>query len=323
MELIIIIILVISLAVLVGVFIWGRSRERRVLEEQGDTLSRVVGEKIEASLKVFGDVRERLGELTQKAKGIEEVGKSISGLQELLRAPKFRGGFGELLLERLLADILPRDSYSLQYRFRNGGIVDAVVRIGNNLVPIDSKFPLEDFERIIKTESEEEQKAFRHQFARNIKKHIDDVAKYILPDENTFNFALMYIPAENVYYETIIRGSEDSDIFSYSLEKRVIPVSPNSFCAYLQVIVQGLKGLRFEKAAGEILAYVGRLQNDLDDFQQDYEVVGGHIHHAANRYDEASRKLARFGDKLQLAGETPVEKLPEGDVERREQDGLL
>jgi len=322
MELIIIIILASSLAVLVGVLIWGRFRERRMLEKQGDNLSRVVEEKIGDSLKVFGDLRERLGELTQKAKGIEEVGKSISSLQELLRAPKFRGGFGELLLERLLADILPRDFYSLQYRFRNGGTVDAVVRIGENLVPIDSKFPMEDFERMIKTESEEEQKTLRRQFARNIKKHIDDVAKYILPDEHTFDFALMYIPAENVYYETIIRCSEDSDIFSYSLEKRVIPVSPNSFCAYLQVIVQGLKGLHFEKAAGEILAYVKRLQSDFDDFQQDYEVVGGHIHHAANRYDEASRKLVRFGDKLQHASETPVEKLPEGDVETAEQDRL-
>ena len=322
MELIIIIVLAISLAVLVGVFIWGRSRERRVLQEQSDDLSRVMGEKIEASMGVFGDLREQLGEMTQKTKHIEEVGKDVSSLHELLRAPKFRGGFGELLLERLLADILPRDSYSLQYRFRNGGIVDAVVRIGKNKVPIDSKFPMEDFERMIKAESEEEQKALRNQFTRNIKKHINDVAKYILPDEDTFDFALMYIPAENVYYETIIRGSEESDIFSYSLEKRVIPVSPNSFYAYLQVIVQGLKGLRFEEAAGEILAYVGRLQSDLDDFQQDYEVMGGHIHHAVKRYDEASRKLARFGDKLQRASETPVEKLPEGDVETTEQDKL-
>ena len=321
MELVIIV-LAVSLAVLAGILVWGRSRERRVLKEQGDALSRVVGEKIEASMGVFGDLRERLGELTQKTKDIGEVAKNISSLQELLRAPKFRGGFGELLLERLLADILPRDFYSLQHRFENGETVDAVVRIGKSLVPIDSKFPMEDFERMIKAESEEEQKALRRQFTRNIRKHIDDVARYILPDEHTFDFALMYIPAENVYYETIIQGSEESGIFSYSLEKKVIPVSPNSFYAYLQVIVQGLKGLHFEQAAGEILAYVKRLQGDLDDFQQDYEVVGGHIHHAAKRYDEASRKLARFGDKLQRASETPVEKLPEGDVETHEQGRL-
>ena len=317
MEIVIIILLVILLIFL----LWDRLRGRQRLKEQGDALSKIVGEKVEGSMSVFGDVRERLGELAQRTKDIQEVSKNVSSLQELLRAPKFRGGFGELLLERLLADILPADSYSLQYRFKGGETVDAVIRIGGNLVPIDSKFPLEDFERIVAVESEEEQAALRRQFTRNIKKHIDDVNKYILPDESTFDFALMYIPAENIYYETIIRGTEESDIFSYSLDKRVVPVSPNSFYAYLQVIVQGLKGLRFEKAAGEILNYIRRLQSDFDNFQQDYETLGGHIRHAANKYDEADRKLARFGDKLQLTGETPIEKLPEGDTGTHEEDG--
>jgi len=310
MEIVIIILLVILLIF----FLWDRLRIRQRLKEQGDALSKVVGEKVEGSMAVFGDVRERLGELAQRTKDIQEVSKNVSSLQELLRAPKFRGGFGELLLERLLADILPADSYSLQYKFKGGETVDAVIRIGGNLVPIDSKFPLEDFKRIVAVESEEEQAALRRQFTRSMKKHIDDVTKYILPDESTFDFALMYIPAENIYYETIIRGTEESDIFSYSLDKRVVPVSPNSFYAYLQVVVQGLKGLHFEKAAGEILSYIRRLQSDFDDFQYDYEVMGGHIRHAANKYDEAGRKLARFGDKLQLTGETPVEKLPEGDT---------
>lgn len=315
------ILIIILLATLVGFFLWDRLQGQQRWKEQGDTLSKIVGEKVESSVKVFGDVRERLGELAQRTKDIQEVGQNVSSLQELLRAPKFRGGFGELLLERLLADILPADSYSLQYKFKGGETVDAVIRIGRNLVPIDSKFPLEDFERIVTVESEEEQVALRRQFTRNIKKHIDEVTKYILPDENTFDFALMYIPAENIYYETIIRGTEESDIFSYSLEKRVVPVSPNSFYAYLQVIVQGLKGLHFEKAAGEILSYVKRLQSDFDDFQYDYEIMGGHIRHAANKYDEVSRKLARFGDKLQLTGETPVGKLAEGDAEKHDNGG--
>ena len=147
------------------------------------------------------------------------------------------------------------------------------------------------------------------------------VAEQLPFNNKTFDFALMYIPAENIYYETIIRGAGEGDIFSYSLNKRVIPVSPNSFYAYLQVIVQGLKGLHFEKEAGEILGYVKRLQGDFGDFQHDYGVVGEHIRHAANKYDEASRKLARFGDKLQLTGETPVEKLPEGDSGTHDEDG--
>ena len=317
MEIVIIILLVILLIF----FLWDKLRGRQRLKEQGDALSKMVGEKVEGSMAVFGDVRERLGELAQRTKDIQEVSKNVSSLQELLRAPKFRGGFGELLLERLLADILPADSYSLQYKFKGGETVDAVIRIGGNLVPIDSKFPLEDFERIVAVESEKEQAALRRQFTRNMKKHIDDVTKYILPDESTFDFALMYIPAENIYYETIIRGTEESDIFSYSLDKRVVPVSPNSFYAYLQVIVQGLKGLRVEKTAGEILSYIRRLQSDFDDFQYDYGVMGEHIRHAANKYDEAGRKLARFGDKLQLTGETPVEKLPEGDTRTHDEGG--
>ncbi len=313
--------IIILLVILVGLFIWDRAQRQRRLREQGDALSKAVGERIADTTRVFGEVKEKLGELTQRTKEIQEVGKDISSLQDILRAPKFRGGFGELLLERLLDDILPRNNYSLQYAFRNGETVDAVIQIGGNLVPVDSKFPLEDFERVVAAESEEEQVTLRRKFTRTIKKHIDDVARYILPDENTFDFALMYIPAENIYYETILRGyAEESEIYSYSLQKRVIPVSPNSFYAYLQVIILGLKGLHIESAAREILGHLGRLQGDLADFQDDYDTLGKHIRHAAQKYDEAARKLTRLGDKLQLAGETPVEKLPEGSTETREED---
>jgi len=315
------IIIIILLAILVVFFIVDRIRANQRWREQSDTLSKTVGEKIADTTKVFGEVKEKLGELTQRTTQIQEVGKDISSLHDLLRAPKFRGGFGELLLERLLADILPRDNYSLQYKFRNGEAVDAVIRIGGNLVPIDSKFPLEGFERILAAESEEEQAVLRRQFTRTIKRHIDDVSKYILPDENTFDFALMYIPAENVYYETILRGrAEESEIYSYSLQKRVIPVSPNSFYAYLQVIILGLKGLHIESTAREILGHLERLQGDLQDFQEDYDTLGTHIGHASRKYDEAARKLTRLDDKLRLAGEAPAEKLPEESTETREED---
>jgi len=317
MEIAIIILLLIILAL----FIWDRLRASHRWQEQSDTLAKTVGERIADTTKVFGDVKESLGKLTQRTEQIQEVGKNISSLQDLLRAPKFRGGFGELLLERLLSDMLPHDNYSLQYKFRTGETVDAVIRIGRNLVSIDSKFPLEDFQRILAVESEEEQAALRRQFTRTIKKHIDAVTKYILPDENTFDFALMYIPAENVYYETILRGhTEESEIYSYSLEKRVIPVSPNSFYAYLQVILLGLKGLHIEKTASVILGHLGRLQGDLQDFQGEYSTLGGHIRHAAQKYDDGATKLARLGDKLQLVGETPIEKLPEADTETGDEE---
>ncbi len=322
------IVITVILAVLVIFLIWDRFRGQQRLREQIDALSRVVGEKVEGSISIFGDVRERLGELTKRTRDIEEVGRSISSLQEALRAPKFRGGFGELGLERLLTDSLPPDSYCLQYRFRNGETVDAVVRIGGNLVPIDSKFPfpLEDFERMIITESKERQLELRRQFVRVIRRHIDSVSKYILPDENTFDFALMYIPAENIYYETIVRCpqlDEESDIYFYCLKKRVFPVSPNSFYAYLQAIVLGLKGLQVEKSAREILGRLERLQGGLQDFQRDYELIGRHLSHAAAKHTEAGSKLNSLSGRLELlTGEGQAEELPEAsaEVKREEAD---
>jgi len=310
------IVIIILLVVLVIFFVWDRLRSGHRWRQQSDTLSKTVGERIADTTRVFGEVKESLGILAQRTEQIREVGRDISSLQEILRAPKFRGGFGELMLERLLADILPHNNYSLQHKFRNGEIVDAVIRIGENLVPIDSKFPLEDFERVLAEESEIKQAALRRQFTRTIKMHIDAASKYILPDEGTFDFALMYIPAENIYYETILGGhAEENGVYSHSLQRRVIPVSPNSFYAYLQVIILGLKGLHIEKTARDILGHLGRMQGDLQSFQADYDILGTHIGHAARKYDEAAGKLARFGEKLQITTETTVDRLSEGDDE--------
>ena len=304
---------IILLAVVVLFLIWNQLWQEKRWRDQSDTLSKAVGERLEGSLGVFGEVNKSLGKLEEGTRQIEAVGRDIAGLQEVLRAPKFRGGLGELMLERLLDDILPHQNYKLQYHFRSGEAVDAVIQIGDNLVPIDSKFPLEDFQRILAAESDRERESLRRQFTRTVKKHIDNVTKYILPDEGTYDFALMYIPAENVYYETILRdGAEGSEVYSYALQKRVIPVSPNSFYAYLQVIILGLKGLRIEHTAGEILRHLARLQGEFEGFQEDYDTLGGHIRHASAKYDDAGRKLARFEDKLRIASETPIEQLPEG-----------
>ncbi len=304
------IVIILLLLLVAGFLIWDKLRAGYRWKEQSDTLAKTVGERIADTTKVFGEVKEGLGKLTERTQQIQEVGKNISSLQEILRAPKPRGGLGELFLERLLADSLPNGYYELQHKFHNGEIVDAVVEIGENLVPIDAKFPLEDFERMVKAESEEEQLDLRKQFARTVKKHIDAVAKYILPDENTFDFALMYVPAENIYYETICQ----SDIYSNCMQKKVFLVSPNSFNAYLQAIVLGLKGLHIEKTARDILGHLGRLQGDFKDFQEDYDILGSHIRHAAAKYDDSERKLTKFGEKLQLVGSPPVEKLPEGST---------
>jgi DNA recombination protein RmuC len=194
--------------------------------------NQTLGERLDNASAVVGQVQTRLGQLDEANKRIFEVGKDITRLQELLRAPKFRGSLGELFLADLLAQILPPQHYGLQHEFRTGTRVDAVVRLGPKLVPVDAKFPLESFRRVVEAPDDEGRRAHRKSFVADVKRHIDAVgSKYILPDEGTFDFALMYIPAENVYYEAIIKDesfAEEKGLFSYALERRVIPVSPNS-----------------------------------------------------------------------------------------------
>ena len=189
----------------------------------------------------------------------------------------------------------------MQYSFRSGEKVDAVIRLGRSLVPVDAKFPLENFKRILDATSDDERGRAKRQFAADVRKHIDAIAaKYILPDEGTYDFALMYIPAENVYYETIIKDEADDDrnLCQYALSKRVIPVSPNSFYAYLQAIVLGLRGMRVEDRAKEIIQYLGRLQGDFAKFRDDFVVLGKHLDHAQTSYQSAERRLEQFGQKF-------------------------
>jgi DNA recombination protein RmuC len=232
------------------------------------------------------------------------VGQAAAELVNIMRAPKLRGGMGELFLGDLLAQIMPSEHFVLQHKFRNGDTVDAAIRLGDRIVPVDAKFPLENFKRSIASTQEADQVAGRRLFLRDVKKHVDAIAsKYILPDEGTYDFALMYVPAENVYYETIIRedaGSEGHPLFSYAIQKRVIPVSPNSLYAYLQTILLGLRGMRVEERAHDILDALGRLRGDFDKLQENFRLVGRHLTNASNSFAEADKSLGKFSDKLSL-----------------------
>jgi len=269
----------------------------------------------------LGDVKKDLGKMEAVTQEVLSKAKNIANLENLLRAPKFRGGLGELFLGDLLAQILPPAHFNLQYTFKSGEKVDAVIKIGENLVPIDSKFPLENFKKFSEEKEGKEREGLRKRFAADVKKHIQDIArKYIVPDEGTYDFALMYIPAENVYYETILKDesfSEDRSIFTHALSNKVIPVSPNSFFAYLQVIVLGLKGMKIEKDAQVIFRSLSRLQGDLKRFSRDFQILGSHLGNAKSRFDDAEKKLARFSDKLELVGAETPKQLP---VEMKEEE---
>ncbi|MEO0117102.1 MAG: DNA recombination protein RmuC, partial [candidate division WOR-3 bacterium] len=249
---------------------------------------------------VIRDVSKSLGILQEGTRQVLEIGKEISRLQEILRAPKARGVLGELFLEELLTQLyFPADAYRMQYGFKSGEKCDAVLILGGKLLPIDAKFPLEGFKRILDTEEKDERKKRRREFSQQVKRHIDDIArKYIRPEEGTFDFALMYIPAENVYYEMIIKEEGEESLSSYALNKKVIPVSPNSFYAYLQAILFGLRGLAIEKRAEEILTSINNLSLEFSRFREDFETLGKHIANAFNKYQEVDKKISRLEERF-------------------------
>ncbi len=254
--------------------------------------------------EVMDNVQHRLGVLQGATQSMVDIGKDISSLQDILRAPKLRGGMGEFLLAELLRQILPNDHFSLQHRFKNGAQVDAVIRLGEGLVPVDAKFPLENFTRILESDPSTEAES-RKAFWRDIKKHVDDISsKYILPEEGTFEFAMMYIPSESIYYETIIRDeSQNESVSSYAIRHKVIPVSPNSFYAYLQAMVRGLKGMRIERSAQIILENLGQLEVSLGQCLSDFEKIGVHLGHARASYEKTELRFRKLQNKLSAMGD--------------------
>jgi DNA recombination protein RmuC len=189
--------------------------------------------------------------------------------------------------------------------------VDAVITAGEWLVPVDAKFPLENVRRMLETKLDAEAKAYQKAFAADVRRHIDDIAaKYILPDEGTLPFALMYVPAESVYYEAIIKNEAPADggLYEAALERRVIPVSPNTLYAYLQVITLGLRGLQIEHRAEEIMGGLGRLAGELGKVREAFTTLGVHLENARKRYDDADKRLTGFETKLEtVAGQGLVE----------------
>lgn len=273
-----------------------------------------VGDRLDNAARVIQEVRSKLGELGHATQEIKELGQNVSRLDEMLRAPKFRGGMGEALLEDLLKQVLPANSYDTQYAFKSGEKVDAIIRTAGGIVPVDSKFPLENFRRMVEAASDAEKKTASRTFSADVRKHIDAIAKkYILPDEGTFDFALMYIPAENIYYEIIIKDEsfgDNASILSYATSKRVVPVSPNSLYAHLMVIAQGLRGLQIERSAREIYQHLQRLTSELEKFTALFETLGTQLTNAKNNYDKADKQLASFGTRLR-----GVQSLEEGPTD--------
>src|SRR5262245_28861852 len=271
--------------------------------------------------RLIADINLRLGELGRSSQEILSLGQDIRGLQQIFQAPKVRGGLGEIALASLLQQSFPMEHFVLQHAFQDGLTVDAALRLPGGLVPIDSKFPLAGFRLLLEAGAGEPRDRARRQFGREVRRHVDDIAsKYIRPSEGTLDFALMYIPAENVFYELIARDAAgDEDIADYALKRRVIPVSPNSIHAYLQAIAYGLMGLRIERRAQEILKGLQQLQGDFGTFRETFDLGLKHLRNAQINFGDADRRAEKLAEKVQqfanIAGEAPAgEALPPGAV---------
>jgi DNA recombination protein RmuC len=264
--------------------------------------------RLDNAAKSYGEVQKQLTHLQDEVRRVHEVGKDISSLHEILRAPKVRGVMGEIWLEKLLGQMLPQNHYECQYAFKSGEKVDAIIRLQDHIISVDSKFPLENFKKAIESQIDEERSSLKKQFGQDVKKHISSIAdKYILPGEGTMDFALMYIPAENVYYEIINHNFGSVSLFDYAVEKKVIPVSPNTFYAYLGTIIMGLKGLRVEENAKFILQNLSKLMVQFMKIRKDFESLGSHIRNAQNKFEATDKRLGKFENQLEKSGEKELE----------------
>jgi DNA recombination protein RmuC len=245
--------------------------------------------------RLIADLHVRLGELGKSSQQILALGQDVRGLQQIFQAPKTRGALGEVSLNAILQQCFSAEHVRIQHEFATGDRVDALLRLPGGAVSIDSKFPLAAFRKRLEAGSDDERRLAGRAFGREVRRHVDDIAaKYIRPSEGTLDFALMYIPAESVFYDVVVRAADEEDINEYALKQRVIMVSPNSLYAYLQAIGFGLMGLKVEQRAREILAGLQQVGGDLGDLRDGFDLGQKHLRNAQSAFGEASEKLARL-----------------------------
>lgn len=269
-----------------------------------------ITKNLEGNQKLISEITKELTNVQNTNKKIIDLSSDLRRLQDILQSPKLRGQLGEWSLENLLNQILPQGSFELQKKMTHGPIVDALVKLDKYSVGIDAKFPLPNFEKMLSAETDEERIRFKKALIKDVKKHIDKIAKdYIEPSQGTLDFAIMYIPAENIYYETVINTiTDENDILNHAMSQKVIPVSPNLLYAYLMTIVMGLHGLQIEKQAADIKKNLSKLDSYYNEFVGQWTTLGGHVRNVYNKYDDASKKLDRFEMHLQqIQNETELD----------------
>ena len=281
-----------------------------ILQQQVNQISQVLDSKLSESnknlqqqfsqsAKIIRDVTEKLTRLDETNKQVVGFADQLQGLQDILKNPKQRGILGEYYLETVLKNVLPPSSYQMQYSFLNGEIVDAVVFIDKRIIPIDSKFSLENYNKILETRDSNEKKRFETAFINDLKLRIDETSKYVRPEEKTMDFAFMFIPSEAVYYDLLINkvgmiAEDTNNLIYYAGKKKVVIVSPTSFLAYLQTVLQGLRNQKISEEAHLIIKEVERLGKHMFTYSEYMKRLGQHLDSAVGSYNKAGRELLKI-----------------------------
>lgn len=280
------------------------------LERNNLQIQNSVQKQLSESTKIVDEVSKRLTKLDETNKRVVDVASELKTLQNVLQNPKQRGVFGEFYLRQVLENILPPNAFSLQYKFENGEIVDAAIFLDKNkILPVDSKFSLENYNRMLEADGEE-RKTLEKKVRDDLKKRIDETSKYIRPSENTMDFAFMFIPSESLYYDMLVgkvgAGGSERDLIEYAFgDKRVIVVSPTSFMAYLQTVLQGLKSLQIEEQSKEIQKRVGQLSVHIQKYEDLMTKLGKSLGTTVGHYNNAHRELGKIDkDVVRIAGES-------------------
>ncbi|MDR2063324.1 MAG: DNA recombination protein RmuC [Candidatus Nomurabacteria bacterium] len=282
------------------------------LDKNHSAMQNAVGRQLTESSKLVGDVSERLAKLEETNQRVVSVADELKTLQNVLSNPKQRGVFGEFYLETVLQNVLAAGQYQTQYKFADGEVVDAVIFLDKGrILPVDSKFSLENYNRMIEINDKDEKRKMLAKVKLDLKGRIDETSKYIRPSENTMDFAFMFIPSESLYYDLLINnvGASGSsrDLIEYAFrDKKVIIVSPTSFMAYLQTVLQGLRSLQIEEQAKEIKERVGKLGTHIGNFEEYMVKLGNALGTTVNHYNNAHKEIEKIDkDVVKIADATP------------------
>jgi len=293
----------------------GLSKESRSLFEQINTQFNEMSKHSNQSIR---EVTEKLTKLDETNKRVVEFSSQLQDLQDILKNPKQRGVLGEYFLEETLKNVLPPHNFQMQYKFKDGVIVDAVIFVKDKIIPVDSKFSLEKYEKLLKCKKEDRAGLIKD-FNLDLKNRIDETSKYIKPKEGTMEFAFMFIPSESIYYDLLIRrvGSTHRDLVEYAFkEKHVVIVSPTSFLAYLQTVLQGLRSLQIEESAKNIQKNVEKLGRHLKSYEDFFGKVGNSLSTTVNHYNNASKELGKVDKDVLRIADKKVIRSERAELER-------